>query len=365
MIDRTHKALQNVDVSKIANAYHSWRSNQGLYDDIPGFCKSATLDEVRERRYLLTPGVYVGTETETDLADSIDERIDVLKTRYIFEQSRAADTTNRLTRTLETLGIPSLGESVSGALFDTASRLFQSWFVDFDPVRESHREQIAFLPNNLRKAFPITMIQSEAGQIPAGWHFFGLDDIATFLNGLALQKFPPVEGEPTLPVIKITQLRASDTLGADRCAASLKPDYIINNGDILFSWSGSLECEIWTGGAGALNQHLFKVYSATYPRWFVYLAILQHLGNFRRIAADKATTMGHIQRHHLHDAKIAVPSNDLLQKAGAILEPLVEIAWQKKVADKTLVSLWNSVMPKILAGNLAVSELPELFGQSA
>ena len=89
--------------------------------------------------------------------------------------------------------------------------------------------------------------------------------------------------------------------------------------DVLFSWSGSLECVLWAGGLGALNQHLFKVTSPDYPKWLHYLWIHQHLADFRHIAAGKATTMGHIQRHHLSDAKVVVPPHPLLRRWIGIL----------------------------------------------
>src|SRR5207253_2070618 len=98
----------------------------------------------------------------------------------------------------------------------------------------------------------------------SGWEIKSLDEIARFLNGLALQKYPPINGR-SLPVIKIAQLRAGNTQGADQASADLDSDYVVADGDILFSWSGSLECVLWAAGQGALNQHLFKVTSVTHP----------------------------------------------------------------------------------------------------
>ena len=134
------------------------------------------------------------------------------------------------------------------------------------------------------------------------WPVCGLDEVATFLNGLALQKYPPT-ASGSLPVIKIAQLRAGDAHGADRASSELPAGYTVEDGDVLFSWSGSLECVLWAGGQEALNQHLFKVTSTGFPKWFYYLWIHEHLPTFREIAAGKATTMGHIQRHHLTDAE--------------------------------------------------------------
>ena len=105
-------------------------------------------------------------------------------------------------------------------------------------------------------------------------------------------------------------------------SAELEPDYIVEDGDVLFSWSGSLECVLWAGGRGALNQHLFKVTSTEFPKWLYYRWIHQHLEDFRHIAAGKATTMGHIQRHHLSDAKVVLPPQQLLQALDLTMAPL-------------------------------------------
>ena len=193
---------------------------------------------------------------------------------------------------------------------------FQSWFVEFDPVRAKMEDRwqrgqsLPGLPAHLYDLFPSHLVDSDLGQIPEGWEVKGLDQIARFLNGLALQKYPPT-GDRSLPVIKIAQLRSGHVDSADCASADLDPDYIVVDGDILFSWSGSLECVLWTGGPGALNQHLFKVTSSNYPQWLCYFAVHHHLADFRHIAAGKATTMGHVQRHHLSDAMIAVPAKSI------------------------------------------------------
>src|SRR5574341_1157075 len=130
----------------------------------------------------------------------------------------------------------------------------------------------------------IAHILSTLGEIPKEWKICGLDQIATYLNGLALQKYPS-NGNDFLPVIKIAQLRAGNVEGADRAGTNMPSEYIVEDGDVLFSWSGSLEVEMWCGGRGALNQHLFKVTSDNYPKWFYYLWTRHHLSNFQDIAA--------------------------------------------------------------------------------
>lgn len=130
--------------------------------------------------------------------------------------------------------------------------------------------------------------------IPAGWRKGNLLDIANYLNGLAMQKFRPQGNEIGLPVLKIKELRqGSCDDSSELCSLRIKPEYIIHDGDVIFSWSGSLLVDIWCGGTCGLNQHLFKVTSDIYDKWFYYLWTAHHLARFIAIAADKATRLKH------------------------------------------------------------------------
>ena len=256
-----------------------------------------------------------------------------------------------------------LNRRMSETLERQARALFKSWFVDFDPVRAKAEGRDPGLPQPLANLFPDSFEDSALGEIPKGWEVKPLDEIARFLNGLALQKYPPT-GERSLPVIKIAQLRAGTTDGADRASADLEPAYIVQNGDILFSWSGSLECVLWAAGPGALNQHLFKVTSDKYPKWLCYLGVHHHLEDFRHIAAGKATTMGHIQRHHLSDAKLATPSQALLRAIDAVFAPIVESIWRRAVESRTLAALRDALLPKLISGELRVKDAKRFLAEA-
>lgn len=238
-----------------------------------------------------------------------------------------------------------------------AQALFKSWFVDFDPVRA---KQEGRAPEGMDEAtaalFPDAFEESELGLVPRGWRVAPLDGIANFLNGLALQKFPPENDDDWLPVIKIAQLRKGDAAGADRASSNIKQEYIVQNGDILFSWSGSLEVEIWCGGAGALNQHLFKVSSADFPKWFYFFWTRQHLPQFQQIAASKATTMGHIQRKHLTEAKVIVPTEAVMGVANAVFEPLLGQLINNALQAQTLATLRDTLLPRLISGQLRLPE---------
>ncbi|MBQ0934204.1 restriction endonuclease subunit S [Ideonella paludis] len=240
-----------------------------------------------------------------------------------------------------------------------AQSLFKSWFVDFDPVRA---KMAGRAPEGMDEAtaalFPDALEESALGLLPKGWAVQSLDDIASYLNGLALQKFPPT-GVDDLPVIKIAQLRKGDTVGADKAARNIKPEYIVRNGDVLFSWSGSLEVDIWCGGEGALNQHLFKVTSQRFPKWFYYLWTKHHLEHFRQVAASKATTMGHIQRSHLSAAKAFVPSSEVLGSADQLFSPILDSIIASAIQASALSELRDTLLPKLISGRVRLLELTE------
>jgi type I restriction enzyme S subunit len=247
-----------------------------------------------------------------------------------------------------------LNRKMNETLEQMARALFKSWFVDFDPVRAKMEGRT---PSGMDAAtaalFPDRLVDSELGPIPEGWEVKALDSIATFLNGLALQKYPASGGQ-TLRVIKIAQLRSGNTVGADECSSEIPGDYIIEDGDVLFSWSGSLEVELWCGGSGALNQHLFKVTSSGTPKWFYYQWLRHHLPEFREIAADKATTMGHIQRRHLTEALVLLPGAELITAMTNAMQPIHNQLINNNIQSRTLSTLRDTLLPKLVGGEVRV-----------
>lgn len=249
-----------------------------------------------------------------------------------------------------------LNRRMNATLEAMAQAIFKSWFVDFDPVRAKvEGEEPVGMDAETVALFPDAFEEVDGQEVPEGWEVKGLDEIATYLNGLALQKYPP-EGEDYLPVIKIAQLRKGGVEGADKASANLDSAYIINDGDVIFSWSGSLAVVLWCGGRGALNQHLFKVTSDHYPKWFYYLWTIHYLPDFQAIAAGKATTMGHIQRRHLSEAKALVPPPKLLDGMNRTLAPLIEMIVANNVQSRTLAALRDTLLPKLISGEIRVPD---------
>lgn len=242
-----------------------------------------------------------------------------------------------------------------------ARALFKDWFIDFGPVRAKlEGRQPPGLAPEVTALFPDAL--DEEGR-PKGWQSLPLDQVADFLNGLALQKYPGT-GEDDLPVIKIAELRSGITKKSGRASMSVPSQYIVEDGDVLFSWSGSLTQKIWTDGRGALNQHLFKVTSMRYPKWLHYFWVDHHLPSFQAIAASKATTMGHIQRHHLTEAKVNISDNQLMAVADSVFGPLFEQITANSIESRSLVNLRDTIIPKLLTGEIRIKNAEQLIGDA-
>ena len=245
-----------------------------------------------------------------------------------------------------------LNRRMNETLEAMARALFKSWFVDFDPVRAKMAGRDTGLPKHLADLFPDRLVESEVGEIPEGWEVMALDTIADFRNGLALQRYRPQTRYERLPVVKIAQLRSGKTDSGEWATSDICPEFIIDDGDVVFSWSGSLMVMVWCSGRAALNQHLFKVTSTRFPKWFFLHNVRSHLANFQTIAAGKATTMGHIKRHHLSDAMCTVPDSRLLAAADGPLSAIFERSLSANIQSRTLASLRDTLLPELCTDSL-------------
>ena len=232
-----------------------------------------------------------------------------------------------------------LNNKINADLEEMAQAIFKNWFVDFEPFKDGK------------------FVDSELGMIPEGWKVGRLTEIASYMNGLAMQKFPPENNEDSLPVLKIKELgQGFCGPDSDRCSCNIKDECKIHNGDVIFSWSGTLLVDVWCGGDCGLNQHLFKVTSKEYPKWFYYYWTKHHLQEFIHIAKDKAVTMGHIKRGHLEEAMVAIPDNDSMEKAHELFEPILSKMISLRLESSRLSLLRDTLLPRLMSGELEIPE---------
>ena len=194
--------------------------------------------------------------------------------------------------------------------------------------------------------------------LPVNWTQGSLLDIADYLNGLAMQSFRPSDNEIGLPVLKIKELRqglCDDN--SELCSPSIKSEYIVHDGDVIFSWSGSLLVDLWCGGTCGLNQHLFKVTSNKYDKWYYYLWTKHHLKHFIGVASDKATTMGHIKRGDLLNAKVLIPSERDYKSMSSIFKPIIEKIVTNRIENRKLALIRDAILPKLMSGEIDVDNV--------
>ncbi|MFH4877545.1 restriction endonuclease subunit S [Staphylococcus cohnii] len=233
-------------------------------------------------------------------------------------------------------------------LEELSQTLFKRWFVDFEFPDEN---------GNPYKSSGGEMVDSELGEIPKGWNVKNLDDIANYVNGLAMQKFKPTDNQNSLPVVKIKELKNGSTdENSNRCTSEIPDKALINDGDIIFSWSATLLVKMWCGGKAGLNQHLFKVSSDKYPKWFYYYWTKRYIDYFIGIANDKATTMGHINRKHLSHAKILIPNDSTLEKFSRTFDDLLEKELSVSKESKRLIELRDTLLPKLMSGEIEIPD---------
>jgi type I restriction enzyme S subunit len=188
-----------------------------------------------------------------------------------------------------------------------------------------------------------------------GWEEKPLSGIASFLNGLACQKYPPENDLERLPVLKIRELSGGISEASEWATSKVKPEYIVNAGDVIFSWSASLMVKVWDGEPCVLNQHLFKVTSDKFPKWFYLMWCKHHLAEFISISSSHATTMGHIKRGDLDAAMVSVPSPKEIEAMSAHMAPLLDKQISIAKQRRTLEKLRDSLLPKLMSGEVRVA----------
>jgi type I restriction enzyme S subunit len=232
-----------------------------------------------------------------------------------------------------------------------AKQLYDYWFVQFDFPDENGKPY---------KSSGGKMVWNEKlkREIPDGWYCGSLVDIATYTNGLACQKYRPID-DNKLPVIKIKEMHDGITPETEFVRSDIPDSVKIYDGDVLFSWSASLEVMLWAYGKGGLNQHIFKVTSNNgYPKTFYYYQLIDYIGVFKKMAEARKTTMGHITQDHLLQSIIALPpSTDIANQLEFRLKPVFDNIVTNNQEMASLTKQRDELLPLLMNGQVTVSQL--------
>ena len=145
------------------------------------------------------------------------------------------------------------------------------------------------------------------------------------------------------------------TSDTEKVSATIPEKYIIFDGDILFSWSATLEVMIWTGGKGGLNQHIFKVVPKSYfTKEYVFQQLSSYIVNFKKMAEARKTTMGHITSDHINQSRIVIPPKEVINAFSEKTLPIFnyQLTIQKEI--QKLTDLHDRLLPLLMNGQVEV-----------
>lgn len=242
-----------------------------------------------------------------------------------------------------------LSRAINDNLEKMAKQLYDYWFVQFDFPDDNGR------PYKLSGG---VMVWNEKlkREIPNGWYCGTLLDIAEYTNGLACQRFRPID-DNKLPVIKIKEMHDGLPSETELVRSDIPESVKVYDGDVLFSWSASLEVMLWAYGNGGLNQHIFKVTSKNgFPRSFYFYQLIDYIGNFKRMAEARKTTMGHITQDHLKQSTIALPQNiDIANELEKRLCPIFDTIVRNNQEIMNLTKQRDELLPLLMNGQASVN----------
>ena len=242
-----------------------------------------------------------------------------------------------------------LDEQINQNLETMAKQLYDYWFVQFDFPNEEGK---------LYKSSGGEMLWNDKlkRNIPVGWHCGNLFEIAVFTNGLACQKFRPKDDEVPLPVIKIREMHDGISVDTEEVTSNIPESVKVYNGDVLFSWSASLEVMLWAYGLGGLNQHIFKVTSANdFPKSFYYFQLLDYVDVFKKMAEARKTKIGHITKDNLQQSTIAIPDNkDIADKFEELISPIFKQIVKLQEEISNLIKQRDELLPLLMNGQITI-----------
>lgn len=239
--------------------------------------------------------------------------------------------------------------SIINNLESLAKTLYDYWFLQFE------------FPNEEGKPYKSSggkMVWCEElkREIPEGWDHGSLYDIADFVNGLACQKYRPIDSSAKLPVIKIGEMHSGIGKDVEWARNDVPQKYIISDGDILFSWSATLETMIWASGEGVLNQHIFKVNPKKANKYYVYQQLKSYVINFIRMAETRKTTMGHITTDHLKQSRIVIPPSSIIEKYEEQVCDMFQKYIECSKENRELSSLRDFLLPMLMNGQVTFKD---------
>ena len=195
--------------------------------------------------------------------------------------------------------------------------------------------------------------------MPNDWENISVYDLADYINGAAFKKNEYADAG--LPIIKIAELKNGITDSTQHCYVKKDEKYYIDDRDILFSWSGnpdtSIDTFIWSMGRAILNQHTFRVVSKYDAPAFTFFLLKYLKPQFTHIASNKQTTgLGHVTVADLKRLQFRANAS-VIAEFNALVMPMFDLIYSKYKEIQQLSNLRDTLLPKLMSGEIDVSNL--------
>jgi len=263
-----------------------------------------------------------------------------------------------------------LNRRMNETLEGTAQAIFRDWFVDFGPLRRKQAGTVdpvtimgGLTPDPAHAAQLAALFPAALGNngLPVGWSEEPLLDQAHWINGAAYKNMHFVPKGLGLPVVKIAELKAGVSDQTKFTNTDLGQKYRINDGELMFSWSGnpdtSIDVFIWSGGAAWLNQHIFAVRENGKMDLPALHAMLKWLmPQFAELARNKQTTgLGHVTKDDMKRLLIAKPPKSVATAFSNFVGPTFERIIATLYENRTLAETRDYLLPRLMSGAVRVA----------
>ena len=234
-----------------------------------------------------------------------------------------------------------------------ARALFKSWFVDFDPVRAKTEGRDTRLPPDIADLFPDRLVESELGEVPEGWVHETVYRFADIVYGAPFASKQFNTENKGRPLIRIRDLAThSPSVSTEQVHGK---GHLIDPGDIVVGMDGAFRLEVWKGPTSWLNQRVCHFEPRPgIPTSFLAGALREPLAFFER--AKVGTTVIHLGKRDLDTIRLLHPSQEVLDAFGKTGEPLLEKAVANSREARTLVALRDTLLPKLISGEIRVPD---------
>jgi type I restriction enzyme, S subunit len=332
-----------------------------------GFLLYALLSsEVNQRLLSLSRGTTVPRVLKTDITD--------LEIPYplLPEQKAIAEILGTLDAKIE------LNRRMNETLESLARSIFKSWFIDFDPVRAKMDGRT---PPNLPPAtaalFPDSFRLSEIGKIPSGWESKQLSDIFTLRGGLSYKAvFLADEGNPLVTMGCVSGTRRFEASKLKRYTGDYQDAHLLHAGDLVIATrdvtqncellgSPAMVPESLAGQPIIAATNLYKVMNkSSVPNEFLYQVLRTPDYREQITASAKGTTVLMLTKDAVEHYRFAFPNREVLEVFDKTVSPVIEKAALASRESETLAALRDTLLPRLLTGELRVADA-ELLAEEA